>query len=174
MSDRTETNALAAAIEAEKGSLQAYLGFAWRTRDTGGRAMFIRLASDEFEHMRLLERQQAEPAGPHVLQPLTVPVSVIESLVPRLSDTARRIRGESGQNDVGALRTALELEKTAVGVYSGLTQTATEPARPLYRRLAEMEQSHVELIQAELDSIQGDGFWFGIPEFTLESERPSQ
>ena len=174
MSNRPQADALAAAIDAEKASLEAYLGFAWRTHDAGGRAMFIRLACDEFEHMRLLERQQAEPIGPALGQPSAVAVSVIEALIPRLGDVSRRIRGESGQNDVAALRTALELEKTAVEVYSGLARTVPDPARLLCRRLAEMEQSHVALIQAELDNIQGDGFWFGVPEFTLESERHSQ
>ena len=171
MNDQTNADPLAAAIEAEKGSLGAYLGFAWRTHDAGGRAMFIRLACDEFEHMRLLERQQAEPAGTDTEHPWAVPVSAIEALIPRLGDTSRRIKGESGQNDVAALRTALELERTAVGVYSGLAQSAPDSARLLFQRLAEMEQSHVALIQAELDNIQGDGYWFGVPEFTLESER---
>lgn len=158
---------LAAAIEAEKSSLKAYLDFAWRTRDAGGRAMFIRLASDEFEHMRLLERQQAEMDAPIP----AVPVSPIESLIPRLSDSSRRIRGASGQDDLAALRTALELEKTAARAYSELSLTAPGSARRLCQRLTEMERSHVELIQAELDSIQSDGFWFGLPEFTLEGER---
>jgi hypothetical protein len=34
-----------------------------------------------------------------------------------------------------------------------------------------MEAAHYALIQAEIDSIQQTGFWFGLPEFTLESER---
>jgi hypothetical protein len=41
----------------------------------------------------------------------------------------------------------------------------------MFGRLAEMEEAHQALLQAELDSIHGDGFWFGLPEFTLESQR---
>jgi hypothetical protein len=37
-----------------------------------------------------------------------------------------------------------------------------------------MEAAHYALIQAEIDNIRQDGFWFGLPEFTLESERSSR
>lgn len=173
MNPETGSAALAAAIEAEKVSLEGYLHYAWRTRDAGGRGMFIRLAGDEFDHMRLLERQQAALVKSGDWLPVSLPPSLIESLVPRLSEAAIRVRGESGQNDVEALRTALALENAAVRVYSGLAADATGQVRLLFGRLAEMEQSHVALVQAELDSIQGEGFWFGVPEFTLESERPA-
>jgi len=37
-----------------------------------------------------------------------------------------------------------------------------------------MEAAHHVLLQAELDGIQETGAWFGLPEFTLESERSQQ
>jgi hypothetical protein len=37
--------------------------------------------------------------------------------------------------------------------------------------LEEMEISHYNLIQAEIDSINKTGFWFSVREFTLEGER---
>jgi hypothetical protein len=33
-----------------------------------------------------------------------------------------------------------------------------------------MEQAHAALIQAEIDNITATGFWFGLPEFTLEGQ----
>jgi rubrerythrin len=159
--------ALATALAAEKQSLRGYLRLAWETRDSSGKQMFIRLATDEFEHMRLLETWQAQDRPPGAID-----LSAIERLVPRLSDKSRQIRGTSGQHQLDALNTALELERSAQAFYEGQAQSsAPGPAREAFTRLAEMEAAHHALLQAEVDSIRQDGFWFGLPEFTLESER---
>lgn len=164
--------ALATAIEAEKQSLRNYLKFAWNTGDSSGKQMFVRLATDEFEHMRLLETQQASLAQSGVWQPASVDATVVEQIVPRLSDKSLRIRGAEGQNQLSALNTALDLERSAQAFYEEQSRKVqAEPARAMFARLAEMEAAHYALIQAEIDSIQQTGFWFGLREFTLESER---
>ncbi|MBM3332615.1 rubrerythrin [candidate division WOR-3 bacterium] len=159
--------ALATALEAEKQSLHGYLRLAWETRDNSGKQMFIRLATDEFEHMRLLETWQAAKGPPPAIEP-----SAIERLVPRLSDKSLQIRGTRGQHQLDALLTALELERSARAFYEEQSGRAPAgPARDAFRRLAEMESAHHALIQTEIDYIRQDGFWFGLLEFTLESER---
>ena len=167
MSDSRSLAALAIALEAEKQSLRTYLQLAWDTRDASGKQMLIRLATDEFEHMRLLETWQDEG------QPrLPIEASVIEHLIPKLSDKSLQIRGTAGQYQLSALNTALDLEKSARTFYEEQSRlTKEEPTRALFSRLAEMEAAHHALIQAEIDSIQLNGFWFGLREFTLESER---
>jgi rubrerythrin len=159
--------ALATAIEAEKQSLRNYLEFAWNTRDSSGKQMFVRLATDEFEHMRLLEIWQDDQRPP-----VTVEATILERLAPRLSDKSLRIRGTAGQNQLSALNTALDLERSAQTFYEERSRRVqAEPARAMFARLAEMEAAHYALIQAEIDNIQQSGFWFGLREFTLESER---
>jgi rubrerythrin len=167
MNDAETLAAVATALEAEKQSLRNYLGFAWSTRDSSGKQMFVRLATDEFEHMRLLETWQGDTQPPVVIEQ-----SIIERLAPRLSDKSLRIRGTEGQNQLSALNTALDLERSAQSFYEKQSRRAqAEPARAMFARLAEMEAAHYALIQAEIDNIKSDGFWFGLREFTLESER---
>jgi rubrerythrin len=168
MSDQEKLAALATAIEAEKQSLRTYLRLAWDTRDSSGKQMFIRLATDEFEHMRLLETWQADMHAPAAIEP-----SVIERLVPKLSDKSLQIRGTEGQHQLSALNAALDLEQSAQTFYEEQGRKAPPgPARTTFTRLAEMEGAHYALIQAEIDNISLDGFWLGLREFTLESERP--
>jgi len=117
--------------------------------------------------MRLLETWQSGQLPPAAVEP-----SVIERLVPKLSDKSLQIRGTAGQHQLSALNTALDLEKSARTFYEEQSRlTKEEPARALFSRLVEMEAAHYALIQAEIDSIQLNGFWFGLREFTLESER---
>jgi len=167
MSDPDNLPALAPAIEAEKESLRIYLKLGWETRDASGKQMFIRLATDEFEHMRLLETWQTGQSPPAAIAP-----SAIEALVPRLSDKSLQIRGTQGQHQLSALNAALDLEKSARGFYEEQARKADPgPARDIFSRLAEMEAAHYALIRAEIDNIRQDGFWFGLLEFSLEKER---
>ena len=168
MIESETARALAIALEAEKQSLRTYLKLAWDTRDSSGKQMFIRLATDEFEHMRLLETWQADMHAPAIVEP-----TVIERLVPRLSDKSLQIQGTRGQHQLSALNTALDLEKSTQTFYEEQSRLAQdEPGRALFSRLAEMEAAHYALLLAEIDNIRSDGFWFGLREFTLESERP--
>lgn len=167
MTDSETLAALATAIEAEKQSLRTYLGLAWDTHDGSGKQMFIRLAIDELEHMRLLETWQFDSCPPGAIEP-----SAIERLIPKLSDKSLQIRGIKGQNQLSALQAALDLERSARAFYEEQGRKTDRSARTMFARLAEMEAAHYALIQAEIDSIQQTGFWFGLPEFNLESERP--
>jgi rubrerythrin len=171
MTDSPALQALASAVEAEKQSLEAYLKLAWQTSDPAGRAALIRLALDEFGHMRLLEEQQRslQHAGDWV--PAVPRQSAIEQVVPKLSSATWRVKGAAGLDQLTALRTALEMETRARAVYTDLGNHAdSAPARAMFAQLVRMETAHAALLQAETDSIQTIGFWFGLPEFTLESE----
>jgi rubrerythrin len=160
------------AIEAEKESLREYLDWAWQTRDPAGKNVFVRLASEEFEHMLLLEAQRSALKGTGECRPAPVPVSLVERLVPRIPEKSMQIRGTAGQTELSALQVALEHEERTARFYSEQARAAGDPAAAgMFKRLGEMEQAHVALIKAELDNIQRDGFWFDVREFTLESER---
>jgi len=167
MTDTETATALATAAEAEKQSLRTYLKLAWDTRDSSGKQMFIRLATDEFEHMRLLETWQVGMRPPDAVEP-----SFVERLVPKLSDKSLQIHGTEGQHQLSALSAALDLEQSAQKFYEEQGRKAPAgPVRTTFLRLAEMEAAHYALIQAEIDNIQQTGFWFDLLEFTLESER---
>jgi rubrerythrin len=166
-----DLKALKTAIEAEKKSLDTYLGFALRTDDVSGKNMFIRLASDEFEHMNILERQTLSLKETGDWLSVEVERSEVEAVVPHLEDKDLKIRGTRGQDQVSALHVALNLEKKAAEFYRTQARKAPDnKARQMYGRLTAMEEAHYELLQAEIDNIARTGFWFGLREFSLEIE----
>ncbi|MEO0114438.1 MAG: ferritin family protein [candidate division WOR-3 bacterium] len=163
--------ALTLAKQAEQTSLNNYLNFALETQDETGKNMFIRLAMDEFDHWRLLEQQEQNLQQNECFSKVTIEPSIIEKLVPQLSDKTIRIRGKQGIDQISALRTALDLEDQAIKFYHHQAQTVPDQnAKAMYERLAAMEQAHYELLQAEIDAIEKTGFWFNIREFSLEAE----
>ncbi|MDI6739164.1 MAG: ferritin family protein [Candidatus Edwardsbacteria bacterium] len=164
-------DALNKAIHSEKMALETYLKFARQTKVVSGKDMFVRLSQDEFGHMNMLEKELDNlQSGKTWVKPSFKP-SDIEELLPHLGDQQAKVQSEQGSSDdLSALNVALDMEKRALGFYAKEAGRADNPnAKKLYARLAEMEEAHYNLIQAELDNIKDIGFWFGIQEFTLES-----
>ncbi|HTY07825.1 MAG TPA: ferritin family protein [Candidatus Edwardsbacteria bacterium] len=164
-------DALNKAIHSEQMALATYLKFARQTKVVSGKDMFIRLSEDELGHREILEKELGNlQAGKPWCKPTFKP-SDIEELLPKLTDAQAKAQAEHGSSDdLSALNIALDMEKKAMAFYRReADKSADATARKMYARLAEMEEAHYNLIQAEIDNIKDMGFWFGIQEFTLES-----
>lgn len=160
---------LKTAIEVEKNGYTTFRDLAARTADETGKRMFTQLAKDEIEHKELLEKQlQSLQAGGSVRK-VVIPRSAVESLIPALREKQQRIKGEAAAGEVDALTTALDLERKAGRFFrEKADETGSPELREMFLRLAEWEDSHYDLIQAELDSINNSGMWFGLPEFQMD------
>ena len=164
-----DIEALKTAIAMEKESLIKYLEFARTTRDISGKNMFIRLATDEFSHMELLEEQSERITQKNGWSDAKIDRSEVEKVIPRIRERDKLIKSTEGLDEVAALESALELEERGYKYYNERGEEAeNENARKMYRRLAEMERSHYDFIMAEMDYIKNTGFWFGVREFSLE------
>ena len=153
----------------EKAAMKKYMEYAKATKDVSGKNMFVTLALDEWDHMSILEKQLDHISGSNSWSRTEIPKSEIELLVPNLKKTKTRNNGNSGVSDLGALSTALREEREANEYYlkqAGLMTDAA--AKKMYLRLAEMEDAHYQIIEAEIDAIKGNGFWLGVPEFTMD------
>lgn len=172
MSDQIiAVKALRTAIEIEDNGLLTFLKFARQTKDATGKNMFIRLAMDEHEHRLLIEKQLNNLLEGKPLINIEIPKSEIEEIAPKIREKQQRTRGESGLLEIDALNTALDLERKAARFFRDQANLISDSeAKALFIRLAEWEDAHFDIIQAELDSIQGTGFWFGIPEFQMDGK----
>lgn len=160
---------LKTAIEVENNGLATFTLFAEQTQDENGQRMFRRLAADEFEHRSILEKQLKHLSEGGSWQSIHIPKSEIEKLAPAIRDKQRRTKGESGLGEIDALNTALDLERKTAQFFRDKADEVSDPnAKEMFIRLAEWEDSHFELIMAELDNIKNTGLWFGIPEFRMD------
>lgn len=159
------------AIGIENKGLITYLKFARQTKDETGKNMFIQLAIDEYEHRRILEEHLNKVMAGEIWHEVEIPKSVIEQIAPTVSRKQERTKGQSGLEDVDALKTALEMERKAAQMFRAeATQTTVTEAKALLNRLADWEDTHYDLIQAELDTINRTGFWMGVPEFRMDGK----
>ncbi len=164
-----DIEALRTAVEMEKESLSRYLQFARKTKDVSGKNMFIRLSTDEFSHMEMLNRVLENLMEQKGWIKVEIDKSEVEKVVPKLRESDVKIRTTEGLDELSALETALELEERGIKYYGEQGQRAeSDEAKSMYRRLEEMEKAHFDLILAERDYIKNTGFWFGVREFSLE------
>jgi len=167
--EQDAVKALRYAIKVEQNGLITYIKLARKTKDITGKNMLIGLARDEFYHMITLEKQLESIVENHRWIKVDIEESEIEKLVPKISEYIGRIKGERALSEEDALQVALSQEKQSIDFYKEQYEKAQTPeAKEMFRRLIEMEESHYNLILAQLDYIKKTGFWFGIPEFTME------
>ncbi len=171
-SETTEIiRSLQTALEIEDQGLATFLQFARQTRDLTGKNMFIRLAMDEHEHRQIIERQLRKVLDGQPLELVDIPRSEVERVAPAIREKQLKTRGESGLAEVDALQTALDLERKAAAFFRERADKTHSPeAKAMFLRLAEWEDTHYDLIQAELDHINRTGFWLGIPEFQMDGK----
>ena len=169
MSTADMAKILKTAIEVEINGLNTFQRFAEQTQDEEGKRMFLRLAEDEKEHKAILEKQLKNLSEGGSWTSIQIPTSSVEKLIPALRDKQKRTKGESGMGELDALNTALDWERKAAQFFRDKAAEVDNPeAKETFLRLAEWEDAHFELIQAELDNIKNTGLWFGMPEFRMD------
>lgn len=138
-------NALKFALENEQKEYEFYMDNARRTKNLAGKNMFKQIATEEKEHYEILiklhdkwEKQKQWPA--------TVPLKVNESLVGNILKSmagkkSSRIRGN--EDDLKAIRTAIDFEARGVDLYTKLEKGSTDPKeKAFFKLIANIERTH--------------------------------
>ncbi len=166
--------AIVVAIDFEKKVRDHYLRGAKDIPEPMGRKVFATLGKEEQGHVDYLE---------HVLKEWKksgkVPNVPLKSILPKgakwIEAERKKVSAKGGKRaasktELDALKTALQHEKDADAFYHKLVRELPEQDRPLFDKFLGIEDGHLALVQAQLDSVQGMGFWFDVAEFRLEAE----
>ncbi len=166
-------DAIAVAIDFEKKVRDHYLRGAKVIEDPLGRKVFATLGKEEQGHVDYLEHclAQWKKTG-------KVPDVPLRSVLPRgsrwIEAERRKLTGkgkrEASRTELDALKVALQHEKDADAFYHKLVSQLRGEDQALFSRFLEIEDGHLAIVQAQLDSVQGMGFWFDVAEFRLEAE----
>jgi rubrerythrin len=166
-------DAIAIAIDAEKKVRDHYLRGAKDIPDPLGRKVFATLGREEQGHVDYLEHSLAEwkKTG-------KVPNVPLKSILPKgskwIDAERKKLAGkgkrEASKTELDALKVALVHEKDADAFYHKLVAELPSADQELFAKFLEIEDGHLTLVQAQLDSVQGMGFWFDVAEFRLETE----
>ncbi len=138
-------NALKFALENEEKEREFYLVNARKTKNLAGKNMFKQMASEEKEHYEVLkklhdkwEKQKKWPATVPLKVKKSLAGSILESMAGKKS---ARIKGN--ENDLKAVRTAIDFEARGVDLYTKLEKASTDPReKDFFNLIAGIERTH--------------------------------
>jgi rubrerythrin len=141
-----------------------------------GKRVFNTLVKEEQRHLDYLESrlEEWENSGEVTLDVLdtVIPSSTsIQTEVDKLKDKLDIKERDKKYTDVELqmLKKALEVENETSEFYKQMVLDLPDPEKQLFKRFVEIEEGHKAIVQAEIDSVTGMGYWFDMPEFNLAS-----
>ena len=144
-----EAEVLGTALELERKGFAFYTEAEEKTENKTGKKMFAQLAREEKEHIRDLE-------------------SMFKNLYPQKGSTPIPVFEEKVSvysGEIEALKIGIDMEKQSIQFY---TDWGKGNVQSLFEEIIGMEKKHLELLEAELDYVQKNGFWFDYFESSLE------
>lgn len=168
MIDHKAAEAMKTAIDMEKSGHRFFTEAAGRMKNEAGRKVFSRLAAEEINHMQVFTRLFTALTQGTDWQKAVAEVKPARR-VPYFDDARQQFRADDLSVEMEYLRKALDLERSAIAFFEKAAGDAeTSEAREIFQRIMEEEQGHYDLIQAEIDNLNGSGFWFDIQEFHMD------
>ena len=167
----TIEEALKTAIEYETRVWIVYVDALKRATNKIGRRVFGVLASEEQGHLKYLRNRldEWEKTGSITVENLKTAIPSREAIDEEYKKLNAQM-GESPQrSEITMLTNARNLEMETRNFYKKMVSELSGNGQQLFARFVEIEEGHLALVQAELDAVSGNGFWFDMPEFNLEA-----
>ncbi len=158
----------------ELGGENFYRHAAELTRNSRGKAMFLRLAEEETGRMDDLHTLFGAIIGADKWKRLVAdevanahPSQVIAEM-----EAAVTLRGHGVvADDTQALRLAMELERRIIHLFKELATHTQDPVIiNLIGKMVEEEGFQYDSLQAQLDSVLNVGLWLDSPEFRMDGK----
>ncbi len=150
-------DALELTLAIERRGYTFYSNAARKTKDSGGRLMFHRLAAEESGHLRRLQEEyrMLMIGSPWLTkEPARLPVSrkIADGIFPQKA--LLKIEVMEGTSDLKALNLAMDLERRSHRFFSDFArQIADRRGKKIFLEVAEDEASHLQALMSEYDTL---------------------
>jgi rubrerythrin len=166
----TIEEAIKTAIQYEKRVVQVYEDAARESQDEIGRKIYAAFVKEEEEHVVYLVNRLNEWKATGKVTPASLG-TVIPSRE-RIDEGIKKLEGRVARTapeaEMRLLKRALDIEIETSAFYVRVVQELPPEHRPLFERFVEIEQGHQAIVQAEMNSVAGNGYWFDVPEISME------
>jgi rubrerythrin len=156
--------ALEKAIRIEKDGRRFYLQAAERTGDQRGKEIFLSLAHQEEDHLRIVEKQYdslSKGRGWLAHVKARGEADLGKPLFPSGRETLEKMV-RPDDSDLNALLLALGFESDSYELYrKGYAETDDPQGKAMYEYLADMEREHFEMLMRNYEHLSRTGSWLG-------------
>lgn len=163
--------AIKTAIEYETKVRDVYTHALNQTKDEDGKKIFRTLAREEQGHLdylndRLKHWNKTGEIDTPTLNTLIPSKQAIEEGISRLKKNVASEK--SRESEIELMKKALDAEVETSAFYQKMVDELPKEGKLLFRRFLEIEEGHVAIVQAELNALDGVGFWFDFSDISLE------
>jgi hypothetical protein len=162
--------AIQTAIAYEKRVVQVYEEAARSSVDPTGRKIFGALVKEEEQHVVYLVARLEEwkSTGRVTAASLRTVVPSRDRIEEGVQALRSRVAAKASEAEMRLLKKALDVEVETSAFYVRVVKELPPEGRALFERFVEIEQGHQAIVQAEMNSVAGNGYWFDMPEITFE------
>jgi len=165
--------AIKTAIEYEEKVHKTYLEAMEKASTDVARRVFKTLCDEEKSHLKYLNDRLDEwrKTGHITVEKLDTAIPSREEIEKGVNTLREKISGKVGaeyDTELEMLRRALKVEVETSNYYKEMVNSLDAEGRKMFSRFVEIEEGHQAIVQAEIDSVSGLGFWFDSREFSLE------
>ncbi len=166
--------AIRTAIEYETQVRDLYAAAKAEAREPAGARFLEVLADEEQRHVDYLDSRLAEwsRTGKVAVEAIATAVPSKERIAEGVKSLKDHLKLSPDERDaaLAILKRALDVEVRTSAFYQEMVATLPEgEPRRMFARFLEIEDGHVAIVAAEIDSVNGLGFWFDVREFELEA-----
>ncbi len=171
----TVEQAILTAMEHETKVRDLYAGEAAKATDPAARRVLELLSREEQGHLDYLADRlrtwRTEGRVDAVALATQVPPRQVLEKAARTLSRRMEMSDEQRASALATLRKAEAAERATAEWYRAVVAGLPgEAGKAMFQRFLEIEDGHAAIVQAEIDSVTGLGFWFDVPEFRLEAE----
>jgi len=166
----TIEEAIKTALQYENRVVGVYEEAARASVDPTGKKIFDAFVKEEKQHVQYLKERLAEWK-----QTGRVSAAELNTFVPprsRVDEAIQSLRVKAAvkapESEMRLLKRALDIEIETSNYYIGVVKQLPPEGQTLFARFVEIEQGHQAIVQAEMNAVAGNGYWFDIPEITME------
>jgi rubrerythrin len=162
--------AIKTAIEYETRIRDIYRDAAKKVSDPAGKKFFKMMGDDEQFHIEyLMDRLRLwEETGKLYAEQLKTTIPSIEPIRRSTAKIEAHISEKDLSSEKVILSRALKAEVETSNFYKKMVNELPEHAQKMFARFLEIEENHIDAVQAELDYITHTGYWFDFKEFDME------
>jgi rubrerythrin len=166
----TIEEAIKTAIQYEKRVVQVYEEAARTSQDEIGRKIYAAFVKEEEQHVvYLVDRlNEWKSTGKVTAASLGTVIPSRDRIDEGIKKLESRVARTAPEAEMRLLKRALDIEVETSAFYVRVVQELPPEHRSLFERFVEIEQGHQAIVQAEMNSVAGNGYWFDVPEISME------
>lgn len=142
------------------------------THNQLGKKMFLKLASDETQHLKVFTSIFTDLVGEGWQQ--QIGELKIDRKAPMIEALAKKVASagkEDRASELEAISIAMDLERNAIEFFGNAArQTSDAKAKEIFNKIADEERLHYDLLQAQHDHLTNSGYWFDVAEFKMDAK----